>query len=87
MRDAGVRLLAGTDSPVSAAVVPGFSLHEELANLVAAGLTPYEALRTATSNPADFLGALNEFGTVSVGRRADVILIDRNPLQDIMALS
>jgi hypothetical protein len=87
MRDAGVRLLAGTDSPVSAAVVPGFSLHEELANLVAAGLTPYEALRTATSNPADFLGALNEFGTVSVGRRADVILIDRNPLQDIKALS
>jgi len=86
-RDAGVRLLAGTDAPVTAVVIPGFSLHEELANLVEAGLTPYEALRTATYNPADFLDALNEFGTVSLGRRADVILIDRNPLQSINAVS
>ena len=86
-RDAGVRLLAGTDTPVTAAVVPGFSMHEELANLVAAGLTPYEAVQTATSNPAEFLGQTNEFGTISVGKRADLILIDRNPLKDIRATS
>jgi imidazolonepropionase-like amidohydrolase len=86
-KKAGVRILAGTDTPVTAAVIPGFSLHEELANLVAAGLTPYEALRTATYNPADFLGALDEFGTVSEGRRADLLLVDRNPFGDVKALS
>jgi hypothetical protein len=86
-KKAGVRLLAGSDTPVTAAVIPGFSLHEELANLVAAGLTPYEALRTATYNPADFLGALDEFGTVTVGRRADLLLIDQNPLQSVKAVS
>jgi imidazolonepropionase-like amidohydrolase len=86
-RKAGVRILAGTDTPVTAAVIPGFSLHEELSNLVAAGFTPYEALRTATYNPADFLGALDEFGTVSIGKRADLLLVDRNPLQEVRALS
>ncbi|MEO8452253.1 MAG: amidohydrolase family protein, partial [Gemmatimonadota bacterium] len=80
--DAGVRLLAGTDPPVPS-VVAGFALHLELKFLVAAGLTPYEALRTATYNAAEFLHRLDEAGTVSVGKRADLLLLDGNPLADI----
>ena len=81
LRDAGVRLLAGTDTPVPA-VVPGFSLHDELRELVAAGLTPYEALRTATANPPEFLRT-DKFGTLAVGKAADLILVDDNPLKDV----
>ena len=81
LRDAGVRMLAGTDTAVPS-VVPGFSLHDELRELVAAGLTPYEALRTATANPAEFLRT-DKFGTVTVGKAADLILVDGDPLKDI----
>ncbi len=80
--DAGVRLLAGTDA-MNPSVVPGFSLHAELRDLVAAGLTPYEALRAATSNAAEFLGAATEFGTIATGRRADLILVEADPLKDV----
>jgi len=79
-RDAGVRLLAGTDA-LNPCVVPGFSLHDELRNLVAAGLTPYEALRAATVNAAEFLGATS--GVVAVGRQADLILVSGDPLKDV----
>lgn len=79
-RDAGVRLLAGTDA-LNPCVVPGFSLHDELRNLVAAGLTPYESLRTATVNAAEFLGAAS--GVVAVGKRADLILVTGDPLKDV----
>jgi len=82
LRDAGVGLLAGTDMP-QAFVYPGFSLHDELALLVRAGLTPLEALRTATYNPADYLGSLDSLGTVSKGKLADLVLLDANPLLDI----
>jgi imidazolonepropionase-like amidohydrolase len=81
-QQAGVRLLAGTDA-LNPCVVPGFSLHDELQYLVAAGLTPYEAIRTATTNVAEFLGVGNEVGTVSVGKRADLILLDGDPLKDV----
>ena len=83
---AGVRLLAGTDA-MNPSVVPGFSLHDELRELVAAGLTPFEALKTATANPAEFLKAGTEFGTVGEGRRADLILVDHNPLDDVSFVS
>jgi hypothetical protein len=79
---AGVRLMAGTDAPIPG-VLPGFSLHDELKLLVDAGLTPYQALRTATANPADFLGRPGEFGTVTTGARADLVLLDANPLSDV----
>ncbi|HEX8686912.1 MAG TPA: amidohydrolase family protein [Pyrinomonadaceae bacterium] len=79
--DAGVRLLTGTDA-MNPAVVPGFSLHDELRDLVAAGLTPYEALRAATANPGEFLGG-GDFGTVAAGKRADLVLLDANPLADV----
>jgi imidazolonepropionase-like amidohydrolase len=58
-------------------------LHDELKLLVAAGLTPYEALRTATANPAEFIGRSGEFGTVAAGTRADLLLLDANPLSDV----
>jgi imidazolonepropionase-like amidohydrolase len=82
LRKAGVKLLAGTDAP-QAFIYPGFSLHDELALLVRSGLTPLEALRTATYNPAEFLGALDSLGTVANGKIADLILLDANPLTDI----
>ena len=81
LRQAGVRMMAGTDAPIPG-VVPGFSLHDELKLLVAAGLTPYEALRTATANPSEFLGR-DEFGLVTIGARADLLLLGANPLSDV----
>ncbi|MEK6407639.1 MAG: amidohydrolase family protein [Acidobacteriota bacterium] len=81
LRDAGVQMLAGTDTPVPS-VVPGFSLHDELRELVSAGLTPYEALQTATANAAEFLRT-DKFGTVSVGKAADMILVEGDPLKDV----
>lgn len=80
LSDRGVRLLLGTDAPVNA-TVPGRSVHEELQRLVAAGLTPYQALRSATAAPAGFL-AINA-GVVTPGRRADLLLLDQNPLESI----
>jgi imidazolonepropionase-like amidohydrolase len=82
LKEAGVKLLAGTDMP-QAFVYPGFSLHQELELLVRSGLTPLEALRTATYNPADFLSALDSLGTVAQGKLADLLLLDANPLTDI----
>jgi hypothetical protein len=79
---AGVRMMAGTDAPIPG-VLPGFSLHDELTLLVSAGLSPYQALRTATANPAEFLNRSREFGTVTVGARADLLLLDNNPLLDV----
>jgi imidazolonepropionase-like amidohydrolase len=82
MHRAGVRLLAGTDAP-NPYVYPGFSLHEELELLIRAGLTPLEALQTATINPARFLGKVGEFGTIEKGKIADLVLLEANPLEDI----
>jgi hypothetical protein len=82
LKKAGVRLLAGTDMP-QAFVFPGFSLHEELALLVRSGLTPLEALRAATYNPAEFFGSLDSLGTIGRNKVADLVLLDGNPLSDI----
>jgi hypothetical protein len=82
LNKAGVKLLAGTDMP-QAFVFPGFSLHEELELLVRSGLSPLEALRTATYNPADFFGALDSLGTIGRAKVADLVLLDANPLTDI----
>jgi imidazolonepropionase-like amidohydrolase len=64
-------------------LVPGQSLHEELALLVEAGLTPLEALRTATVNPARVLGMADSLGTIEADKLADLVLLDANPLADI----
>ncbi len=83
MRDAGVRLLAGTDAG-SVLVYPGFSLHEELRLLVEdAGLTPREALLSATLRPAQFAGLEARLGTINAGMIADLVVLDANPLLDI----
>ena len=82
---AGARLLAGTDSGIDV-TVPGISLHDELLELVASGLDPLEALRAATTAPAEFLGEVGEIGTVSAGARADLILVDGDPRDDVAVL-
>jgi imidazolonepropionase-like amidohydrolase len=64
-------------------MIPGVSLHEELVLLVRAGLTPAEALRSATLNPAIYLGLTDSLGTIAPGKSADLVLLDANPLVDI----
>jgi imidazolonepropionase-like amidohydrolase len=81
-RRAGVPMMAGTDAPMPE-VYPGFSLLDELERLVDAGLTPREALRTATLAPARFLGLEATSGTVAPGRRADLVLLAADPTRDI----
>lgn len=82
MSRAGVGILAGTDlgNPY---IYAGFSLHDELALLVKAGLTPLQALQTATINPAKYLGLLDQLGTVEKGKLADLVLLDADPMKDI----
>ena len=82
LHDAGAPLALGSDAP-QFFNVPGFSIHHEMAMMVASGLTPFEVLVTGTRNPAIYFGTPEEFGTVEVGRRADLILLEANPLQDI----
>jgi cytosine/adenosine deaminase-related metal-dependent hydrolase len=78
----GVPFLLGSDAP-QWWNVPGFSIERELAAMVRAGFTPYQALEMGTRNVARFFGAEEEFGTVAVGRRADLVLLDGNPLDDV----
>jgi imidazolonepropionase-like amidohydrolase len=80
---AGVPFLAGTDTAAGVHVFPGFSLHDELSLFVKAGLTPMQALQTATRNPAEFMGRLADMGTVEKGKVADLVLLDANPLDNI----
>jgi hypothetical protein len=80
---AGVPFMAGTDTAAGIHIFPGFSLHQELALFVEAGLTPMQALQTATLNPAKFLGTTANMGTVEKGKIADLVLLDANPLEDI----
>jgi len=82
LNEEGALLMAGTDSPVPL-MVPGFALHDELGVMVDLGFSPYDALRTSTFNPALYLNALDEFGTIEVGKRADLVLLEGNPLEDI----
>jgi Amidohydrolase family len=83
MHHAGVPFLAGTDAAPGIYVMPGFSLHDELANFVEAGFSPMESLQTATSNPAKFLDQESTFGTIAPGTTADLVLLTANPLDDI----
>jgi hypothetical protein len=78
---AGVKVLAGTDHPFY-----GASLHQELEELVEAGLSPRAALRAATLHPALFLGRAEEYGSIRPGKRADLVLVDGNPLDSIQVV-
>ena len=82
MHRAGVKMLAATDALVWY-VFPGFSLHDELELFVKAGLSPMEALQTATLNPATYLGLIDMVGTVEMGKKADLVLLEANPLENI----
>lgn len=79
---AGVKIMTGTDA-MNPGVVPGYSEHEELRHLLDIGFTPFEALRAATRYPAEFFKQPAEFGTIAVGKRADLLLLDGNPLRDV----
>lgn len=80
--DSGGRIMAGSDAPEFFHSY-GWTLHRELQSLVAAGLTPYQALTAATRTPAQFLNAAGEWGTIEKGKRADFVLLTANPLTDI----
>ena len=82
MQRAGVRILAGTDAPLRNSP-PGFGLHEELVLLVRGGMSPFEALKSATYEPARYFDRLDSMGTVEAGRVADLVLLDADPLQDV----
>ena len=79
---AAVPIGAGTDTPIGLAI-PGYSLHTELEFLVRAGLSPIEALQSATIRPAEYFSLQDEIGTVDIGKKADLVLLDANPLEDI----
>jgi len=81
MYKARIPMLAGTDFPFFC--FAGYSLHEELERFVQIGLTPYEALKTATLNPAIFLKKEKELGSIEKGKIADLVLLDANPLENI----
>jgi imidazolonepropionase-like amidohydrolase len=80
--ESGDGIMAGTDMPL-AHLTPGFSLHEELALLVKCGMSPMQALESATLKPAEFFGKQNEQGSIATGMSADLVLLDANPLDDI----
>lgn len=81
LHKAGAKLVLGSDTP-NPFVIPGFSIHRELKNLVDAGLSPYEAIKAGTSSAAEFFG-VDTFGMIAEGKRADLILLIENPLHDV----
>ncbi len=82
VHEKGIPIMAGTDTPI-AFLTPGLSLHEELAALVKAGLSPLEALKSATINPARYFGLDDTLGTIAEGMRADLVILDADPLNNI----
>lgn len=82
MHQQGIPIGAGTDTPIGLSV-PGYSLHSELEMLVRAGLSPIEAIRSATVRPAEYFSLREEMGSIDVGKRADMVLLDADPLADI----
>jgi imidazolonepropionase-like amidohydrolase len=82
LSDAGVKIGFGTDSGIPTRF-PGYFEHRELQLMVEAGLTPMQAIMAATATNADILGGAKQFGTLQSGRRADFLVLDANPLDDI----
>lgn len=83
---AGVRIIAGTDGPGIGRLAPGFGLHRELELLVESGLSPWQALRAATSTAAEALGKEDQLGTIQRGKLADLLILDADPLARIQNL-
>ncbi|HYJ79201.1 MAG TPA: amidohydrolase family protein [Longimicrobiaceae bacterium] len=82
LHEGGVRVLMGTDAPQQFSV-PGFSLHRELRRMAAAGMSPYAILQSGTRNVGEYFRGQDAFGTVAPGQRADLLLLDANPLEDV----
>lgn len=82
LQSSNVPIMAGTDAPIGY-LTPGASLHQELMLLVDAGLTPMQALQAATLTPAEFFGLANQQGSIDAGMKADLVLLNANPLEDI----
>ena len=82
LHEAGAKLLVGSDGP-QFFMTPGYGVHRELEALVGAGLSPYAALEAATRTPAEYLGRADAVGTVATGKRADLVLLEADPLADI----
>jgi imidazolonepropionase-like amidohydrolase len=82
----GGRLLGSSDT-ILPGLVPGFALHRELKELVDVGLTPYQALRTSTTRPFEYLDEIDRAGTIEVGKFSDMVLLDEDPLKDISGVS
>ena len=82
LHDGGANIALGTDSPQIFSV-PGFAMHREMALYVEIGMTPYEVLEIGTRRPAEYFDATDDVGTVAVGRRADLLLLTANPIDDI----
>jgi len=85
MNKSGVKILMGTDAPQLYSV-PGFSIHREFKVMADAGMTPYDILITGTRNVGEYFSNKDNFGTIEVGKRADLILVEQNPLEDIANL-
>ena len=82
MNEKGVKFIAGTDFP-NPYVFPGFSLHDELSLMVKGGMPALDALRSATINPAIFMNKKADFGSVEVGKLASLVLLNKNPLENV----
>jgi imidazolonepropionase-like amidohydrolase len=84
--DRGGKMMAGSDT-ILPGLVPGFALHGELREMVDVGMTPYQALRTSTTTPFEYLGEAARAGTIEVGKFSDLVLLDADPLKDITGIS
>jgi imidazolonepropionase-like amidohydrolase len=84
--DHGGKLMTGTDS-LFPGLVPGFAVHRELHELVDVGLTPFEALRSSTTEPFEYLGEIDRAGTIEVGKYSDLVLVNEDPLKDVSGAS
>ena len=82
LHDGEAKLLVGTDA-LQLFMIPGFSVRAEMALMAESGLSPYEILAAATRNVAEHFDELSEFGTIGAGKRADLLLVEANPLEDV----
>ena len=86
LHDGGVRILLGTDAPQRFSV-PGFSIHREMALMLKCGFTPYQIIQSGTKNVGDYFKGQDNFGVVESGKRADLILVEGNPLKDVASVA